>query len=160
MAALGADPERREQRPVARQRLVDRADRLIAGGVVVAPGADEREHALRVGHGDRAVAELLEELVGDRPRRALGEAAPKLGQRRRKQLEHRRLAPRPAHARHSRIVHVTDEVLAPLREPYGAPVELEWAGEITEREYELATYNPRRRHDVTLFILDPTSGWR
>jgi ADP-ribose pyrophosphatase YjhB (NUDIX family) len=54
------------------------------------------------------------------------------------------------------IVHVTDEVLAPLREAYGSPVGLEWAGEITEREYELATYNPRRRHDVTLFILDPT----
>jgi 8-oxo-dGTP pyrophosphatase MutT (NUDIX family) len=53
------------------------------------------------------------------------------------------------------IVHVTEEVLAPLREAYGPPVELEWAGEVTEREYELATYNPLRRHDVTLFILDP-----
>ena len=54
------------------------------------------------------------------------------------------------------IVHVTDEVLAPLREAYGSPVELEWAGEVTGREFELATYNPRRRHDVTLFILDPS----
>jgi 8-oxo-dGTP pyrophosphatase MutT (NUDIX family) len=53
------------------------------------------------------------------------------------------------------IVHVSEEVLVPLRETYGSPVELEWAGEITEREYELATYNPRRTHDVTLFILDP-----
>ena len=53
------------------------------------------------------------------------------------------------------IVHVTDELLAPLRETYGSPVELAWAGEVTEREYELATYNPLRRHDVTLFILDP-----
>jgi 8-oxo-dGTP pyrophosphatase MutT (NUDIX family) len=52
-------------------------------------------------------------------------------------------------------VHVTDEVLAPLRERYGAPTELTWSGEITEREHALATYNPARMHDVTLFILDP-----
>ena len=54
-----------------------------------------------------------------------------------------------------RIVHVTDEVLAPLRARYGAPIDLEWTGEITEREHALATYNPTRTHDVTLFILDP-----
>jgi ADP-ribose pyrophosphatase YjhB (NUDIX family) len=54
------------------------------------------------------------------------------------------------------IVHVTEEVLAPLIESYGAPAELEWAGAVTEREYDLATYNPRRTHDVTLFILDPS----
>jgi ADP-ribose pyrophosphatase YjhB (NUDIX family) len=53
------------------------------------------------------------------------------------------------------IVHVTDEVLAPLRLEYGVPAELEWAGAITEREHVVATYNPRRTHDVTLFILDP-----
>ena len=53
------------------------------------------------------------------------------------------------------IVHVTEELLAPLRVRYGDPVELEWSGEITEREHSLATYNPARRHDVTLFILDP-----
>lgn len=53
------------------------------------------------------------------------------------------------------IVHVTDEVLAPLRARYGEPVDLEWAGDITEREHALATYNPSRMHDVTLFILDP-----
>ena len=53
------------------------------------------------------------------------------------------------------IVHVTDEVLAPLRARYGEPVDLEWAGDITEREHALATYNPNRLHDVTLFILDP-----
>jgi 8-oxo-dGTP pyrophosphatase MutT (NUDIX family) len=53
------------------------------------------------------------------------------------------------------IVHVTDEILAPLRERYGEPATLEWAGEITEREHALATYNPARMHDVTLFILDP-----
>ena len=38
---------------------------------------------------------------------------------------------------------------------YGEPVDLEWHGEISEREYALATYNPVRTHDVTLFILDP-----
>jgi 8-oxo-dGTP pyrophosphatase MutT (NUDIX family) len=53
------------------------------------------------------------------------------------------------------IVHITDEILAPLRERYGEPAELEWTGEITEREHALATYNPARMHDVTLFILDP-----
>jgi ADP-ribose pyrophosphatase YjhB (NUDIX family) len=53
------------------------------------------------------------------------------------------------------IVHVTEEILAPLRVRYGNPVQLEWAGEISEREHSLATYNPARMHDVTLFILDP-----
>ena len=50
---------------------------------------------------------------------------------------------------------MTDEVLAPLRARYGTPLDLEWSGEITEREHALATYNPNRTHDVTLFILDP-----
>jgi 8-oxo-dGTP pyrophosphatase MutT (NUDIX family) len=54
------------------------------------------------------------------------------------------------------IVHVTEEILAPLRERYGEPAELVWTGEITEREHALATYNPVRTHDVTLFILDPS----
>jgi 8-oxo-dGTP diphosphatase len=52
-------------------------------------------------------------------------------------------------------VHVTDTVLAPLRERFGAPVELHWTGEVSDAEYALATYNPVRTHDVTLFILDP-----
>jgi ADP-ribose pyrophosphatase YjhB (NUDIX family) len=52
------------------------------------------------------------------------------------------------------IVHVTEEVLAPLRARYGEPAVLEWTGEISRREHALATYNPVRRHDVTLFILD------
>jgi ADP-ribose pyrophosphatase YjhB (NUDIX family) len=52
-------------------------------------------------------------------------------------------------------MHVTDAVLAPLREQFGDPVLLEWEGEITQPEHALATYNPRRMHDVTLFILDP-----
>ena len=50
---------------------------------------------------------------------------------------------------------MSDEVLAPLRAAYGDPAELEWSGEITGREHALATYSPDRRHDVTLFILDP-----
>jgi len=54
------------------------------------------------------------------------------------------------------IVHVTDEVLAPLVRRYGEPRELEWTDVITEREHALATYNPQRMHDVTLFILDPS----
>ncbi len=52
-------------------------------------------------------------------------------------------------------MHVDDAVLAPLRERFGAPVVLEWDGEISDREWEIATYNPARIHDVTLFILDP-----
>jgi len=52
-------------------------------------------------------------------------------------------------------VHVTEAILAPLRERYGDPVELAWSGDITDREHALATYNPARTHDVTLFILDP-----
>ncbi len=53
------------------------------------------------------------------------------------------------------IVHVDERVLAPLRDRYGPPAELRWSGDITDAEYALATYNPARRHDVTLFILDP-----
>jgi ADP-ribose pyrophosphatase YjhB (NUDIX family) len=51
-------------------------------------------------------------------------------------------------------VHLTDEVLAPLRKRFGEPPRLEWEGEIDEREHALATYNPKRMHDVTLFILN------
>ena len=51
-------------------------------------------------------------------------------------------------------MHVDEAVLAPLRERYGDPVRLEWEGEISEREHSLATYNPKRMHDVTLFILN------
>jgi 8-oxo-dGTP diphosphatase len=53
-------------------------------------------------------------------------------------------------------VHVGDEVLAPLRERFGEPVELPWDGEISELEWSVATYNAARTHDVTLFILDPS----
>ncbi|MGE5435216.1 MAG: hypothetical protein ACM3S3_10575, partial [Candidatus Doudnabacteria bacterium] len=51
-------------------------------------------------------------------------------------------------------MHVDETVLAPLRERYGEPVRLEWEGEISEREHSLATYNPNRAHDVTLFIFN------
>jgi len=51
-------------------------------------------------------------------------------------------------------MHLTDEILAPIRERYGEPVILEWEGEISAREYGVATYNPTRTHDVTLFILN------
>jgi ADP-ribose pyrophosphatase YjhB (NUDIX family) len=56
-----------------------------------------------------------------------------------------------------RIVHVTDVVLAPLRKRYGAPALLAWSSDVSGEEYALATYNPIRRHDVTLFIFDPTA---
>jgi 8-oxo-dGTP pyrophosphatase MutT (NUDIX family) len=49
-------------------------------------------------------------------------------------------------------VHVDEEMLAPLRERYGEPAFLTWEGDISGAEHALATYNPRRMHDVTLFI--------
>ena len=51
-------------------------------------------------------------------------------------------------------MHLSDEILAPIRERYGEPVILEWEGEISAREFGIATYNPARTHDVTLFILN------
>jgi len=51
-------------------------------------------------------------------------------------------------------MHLTAGVLAPIRARYGEPARLEWRGEISERELGLITYNPTRRHDVTLFILN------
>jgi len=38
---------------------------------------------------------------------------------------------------------------------FGTPAELPWEGAITKGEWDVATYNPQRTHDVTLFILDP-----
>ena len=52
-------------------------------------------------------------------------------------------------------MHVGETTLAPLRERYGTPFELPWQGEISDVEWAIATYNPTRTHDVTLFILDP-----
>lgn len=53
-------------------------------------------------------------------------------------------------------MHVDDELLAPLRALLGEPAELAWEGEISDAEWSIATYNPVRTHDVTLFILDPS----
>jgi len=50
-------------------------------------------------------------------------------------------------------MHLTEEVLAPIRARYGEPAVVEWEGEISEQEFSLATYDPARTHDVTLFIL-------
>jgi 8-oxo-dGTP diphosphatase len=52
-------------------------------------------------------------------------------------------------------VHVDDTMLAPVRERYGTPAVLPWDGEISDAEWSIATHNPVRTHDVTLFILDP-----
>jgi ADP-ribose pyrophosphatase YjhB (NUDIX family) len=51
-------------------------------------------------------------------------------------------------------VHVDEALLAPIRARFGEPALLEWEGEISEREHGLVTYNPRRRHDVTLFVVN------
>lgn len=50
-------------------------------------------------------------------------------------------------------MHLTEARLAQLRARYGDPAVLDWAGEITEREHALATRDPARTHDVTLFIV-------
>jgi ADP-ribose pyrophosphatase YjhB (NUDIX family) len=42
-----------------------------------------------------------------------------------------------------------------LRERYGEPAALAWDGDVSDVEWGVATYNPTRFHDVTLFILDP-----
>jgi 8-oxo-dGTP diphosphatase len=53
-------------------------------------------------------------------------------------------------------VHVDDAVLADVRARYGDPIVLEWRGEVSDVEWSIATHNPSRTHDVTLFILDPS----
>jgi ADP-ribose pyrophosphatase YjhB (NUDIX family) len=52
------------------------------------------------------------------------------------------------------VTHVDDRMLASVRARFGDPVQLGWQGEISDLEWGVATYNPARRHDVTLFILD------
>ena len=52
-------------------------------------------------------------------------------------------------------MHVDDAILAPVRALYGTPAVLRWDGEISDVEWSIATHNPTRVHDVTLFILDP-----
>jgi ADP-ribose pyrophosphatase YjhB (NUDIX family) len=51
-------------------------------------------------------------------------------------------------------VHVDESVLRHMRELYGEPTALRWQGEVSERELALITYNPSRRHDVTLFVFN------
>ncbi|HEX6789457.1 MAG TPA: NUDIX hydrolase [Gaiellaceae bacterium] len=51
-------------------------------------------------------------------------------------------------------MHLDEAALVPLREQFGEPTPLDWDGEISDAEWALATYNPTRTHDVTLFILD------
>lgn len=52
-------------------------------------------------------------------------------------------------------MHVDEEVLARVRAALGTPTVLSWDGEISDAEWRIATHNPVRTHDVTLFILDP-----
>jgi ADP-ribose pyrophosphatase YjhB (NUDIX family) len=52
-------------------------------------------------------------------------------------------------------MHVDEEILARVREALGTPAVLPWDGEISDVEWRIATHNPARTHDVTLFILDP-----
>jgi ADP-ribose pyrophosphatase YjhB (NUDIX family) len=52
-------------------------------------------------------------------------------------------------------VHLDDVALARLRDQFGVPAPLDWAGDISDAEWTIATYNPVRTHDVTLFILGP-----
>ena len=46
-------------------------------------------------------------------------------------------------------------MLPDVRARLGVPTELHWEGEISEVEWSIATYDPPRRHDVTLFIVGP-----
>jgi ADP-ribose pyrophosphatase YjhB (NUDIX family) len=61
------------------------------------------------------------------------------------------------HARDRTIerMHLTEAVLAPLRERYGVPRIVRWQGEVSPAEFALAGGSPGRRHDVTFFVLDP-----
>ena len=51
-------------------------------------------------------------------------------------------------------MHVDEAVLARVREQFGEPVVLDWGGEISDPELAMITYNPSRRHDVTLFVFN------
>ena len=52
-------------------------------------------------------------------------------------------------------MHLTESVLALLRERYGEPRAMRWEGEVTPDEFTLAGGSPERRHDVTFFVFDP-----
>jgi ADP-ribose pyrophosphatase YjhB (NUDIX family) len=51
-------------------------------------------------------------------------------------------------------VHVDEAVLARVRRQFGEPVLLDWEGEVSDPELAMITYNPSRRHDVTLFVFN------
>src|SRR3954468_22658421 len=51
-------------------------------------------------------------------------------------------------------MHLSEEILERVRARYGEPLRMRWEGEISAPEHALATYNPARTHDVTLFILN------
>jgi ADP-ribose pyrophosphatase YjhB (NUDIX family) len=51
-------------------------------------------------------------------------------------------------------MHLTEAVLAPLRERYGEPRPLVWEGDVSADEFTLAGRSPDRRHDVTFFVFD------
>ena len=52
-------------------------------------------------------------------------------------------------------MHLTEAVLAPLRQRYGTPRSLVWDGDLSPDEFTLAGGSPERRHDVTFFVFDP-----
>jgi ADP-ribose pyrophosphatase YjhB (NUDIX family) len=52
-------------------------------------------------------------------------------------------------------MHLTEAVLAPLRQRYGEPLTLAWEGEVSPQEFALAGGSPGRRHDVTFFVFEP-----
>jgi ADP-ribose pyrophosphatase YjhB (NUDIX family) len=51
-------------------------------------------------------------------------------------------------------MHIDEVMLAPVRARFGTPAQLRWEGEVSAAEHALITYKPRRRHDVTLFVLN------
>ena len=52
-------------------------------------------------------------------------------------------------------MHVDESVLAPIRDRYGSTERPSLArAKISEREWSVATYNPERTHDVTLFVFN------
>ena len=51
-------------------------------------------------------------------------------------------------------MRIDETVLEPIRACYGEPSLLHWQGEVSDPELALITYNPGRRHDVTLFVFN------
>ena len=51
-------------------------------------------------------------------------------------------------------MHVDEAVLARVRKQFGEPALLDWDTEVSDPELAMITYNPSRRHDVTLFVFN------